>query len=207
MKKTRLLAFLLTACLATTCFLSGTVAKYSSTASGTAEPTVAQWNFTVDSTNITDQASFTFGLFSSIDDTKEGNPGNQDNNVATGKIAPGTSGSVELVLTNTSEVTANYTVAFSINITEGNPLLFSTDGSEWKTAAEIAELNISATELKFGNATAEEKSDTITVYWKWLYENGEGATLTANDEIDVAFAKNHASDVVVTAIVTVEQVD
>ena len=47
MKKTRLLAFLLTACLATTCFLSGTVAKYSTTGAVKDAARVAKWGVTV----------------------------------------------------------------------------------------------------------------------------------------------------------------
>ena len=47
MKKTRLLAFLITVCLATTCFLTSTVAKYSTSDAAADQGTVAKWGIVV----------------------------------------------------------------------------------------------------------------------------------------------------------------
>lgn len=215
MKKTRLLAFLLTACLATTCFLSGTVAKYSSTASETAQPTVAKWSFNVENANIATANTFTFTPFAA-NAIKDSNGTSEETDVKSGSIAPGTSGSFEINLENTSEVTARYAVAFAVEGPENyNPLKFALSNdanTQWVNADQISTLNIAASdETKLGFGEANNKTASVTIYWKWDFEqdaNADASTKAANDAKDVAFIDAvNTTPVKVTATVTAEQVD
>lgn len=107
--------------LLSTSVISGTLAKYTSTASSTATATVAKWSFkvgaggtNVTATNdITGTNPFTFDLFGSIKDTG-GTEKETDVTDVTGKhiIAPGTSGQITLALENDSQVNAGYTIKF-----------------------------------------------------------------------------------------------
>lgn len=212
MKKTRLLAFLLTACLATTCFLSGTVAKYSSTATGTANPTVAKWAFNVENANIATTNIFTFTPFAA-DVIKDSDSTSTETDVVSGSIAPGTSGSFAIDLKNTSEVTAAYRFDFTGDkgsFTGTVPLKFSLDNSTWVNFANISDLANQAEAS--GTLAFTEGSNTkiVTIYWKWEFEQGTGAELTANDANDVAFttwANTSGNTVTITATVTATQDD
>jgi hypothetical protein len=204
----RLAAALLVLTLLTTSAVSGTFAKYTSEASGSSTATVAKWSFKVGSGDGTDIApsatqTFTFNLFSTVNDTD----GNEEADVATGKIAPGTSGSFDIVLTNASEVTAQYAIAFSL--AEGSssdiPLQYKV-GESGTWTSTISGLDISAsdsTKLAVGaNAT------TITVYWKWAFEDASDTSRDTNDTtLGVNAASNNAATVTVTAKVTATQVD
>ena len=108
MKKTRLLAFLLTACLATTCFLSGTVAKYSTTGAVTDAARVAKWGVTIaaDTENNT--------LFSTSH-TEEGADTATVSSNSDKVVAPGTEDSVTMKLSGSPEVAVKVTLAVSGN--------------------------------------------------------------------------------------------
>lgn len=101
MKKTRLLAFLLTACLATTCFLSGTVAKYSTKGAVTDAARVAKWGVTIaaDEDNNTLFATSNGATVNSSDTDKV--------------VAPGTSDSVTMKLSGSPEVAVKVTLDVS----------------------------------------------------------------------------------------------
>lgn len=213
MRKTRLLAFLLTACLATTCFLSGTVAKYSTEKSADDSARVARWSFTVGSGNDGKDIAtedFVFDLFDTINDTKLGtnNAVEVESDVdVNGKeddatvIAPGTQGFFDIVLTNASEVNATYAIAFaventSVTVNGANvtiPVQFKVGNGEWSTNGTPAAVPATAITMNGGTAT-------VRVYWKWDF-NG-------NDTNDTALGTATTEPTLkVTATITAEQVD
>ena len=205
----RIASVLLIAVLLTTCVISGTFAKYVSTASGSDTASVAKWSFEVNDTEITTANTFTFNLFNTIKDNYSADPAAGDEtDVKTDKIAPGTSGSFDIVLENTSEVTAKYAIDYTVTKNAAAtdlPILFSVDGGAAWTA-DIADVAASdATELAMESGTT-----TVTVLWKWDFERAEIAT---NDPIDTGFgiAAQGTGDAVpqitVTAAVTATQVD
>lgn len=151
--------------------VAGTYAKYTSSASGTDATVVANWSFEVNGQDITilgDEETITFGLFSTIYDS-DGKTAETD--VATGAdknlIAPGTSGSFEFKVQNTSDVTAQYAIDFTVTNANNIPIEYSTDGTTWtKELADIVASN--DTILAIGSG---EKA--ITVQWRWAFSGDD----------------------------------
>ena len=65
----RLVAVLAVTMMFTMCFVGGTFAKYTSSATGTDTATVAKWSFKVGETDIATTDTFTFDLFKTIKDS------------------------------------------------------------------------------------------------------------------------------------------
>ena len=184
-------------------FISGTYAKYTSEVTGAGNANVAKWKWTIGTTEIKSSAdkSFTFDLFKTIKDSD----GSEEKDVAKGLIAPGTSGSFDVEITNNSEVNATYEISFveeQTNLPEGVtriPVEYSTDGGKsWKTT--ISGADIPATDIAMG------ASATKTVQWRWVYSvNKDGDTL----DTEIGFAANNEKvpNVKVTAKITLTQVD
>ena len=209
MKKNRMMrlaSVLLVCVLLTTSVISGTFAKYTSTATGTDTATVAKWSFKVASTDIAPAATTTFAvdLFSTAYELTNGAVGTDaDADVkADGKIiAPGTGGSFKLNLENASDVTAKYTITLSSINAAGVPLEFSTDnGTTWVKAAEVTESNITVTGTLNIGATA---TDSAPIYWRWAFSTGNEGD-TADTTLGTATALATPS---VTVKVVAEQVD
>ena len=207
-KMMRIASVLLVAVLFTTCAISGTFAKYTSSATGSDTARVAKWSIEVEGTEIGVAGGTTvaFDLFSTVNDT--GNSAD-DEDVENGTdgdniIAPGTAGSFELSIENKSEVNAKYTVALSETNTGDIPLQYSVDGSAWVDS--IAELTMSAltdVEIDMG------ANSTNTIYWRWVFEGTtSGAHDGQTDETDTALGSaDVAATVTITATITVTQVD
>jgi len=140
----RIASILFVAVLMTTSAVSGTFAKYTSQATGTATVTIAKWSFKVGGADIAKTNTITFNLFNT-----------NHTNVTNGKIAPGTSGSFQFALVNASEVTAKYTIKLSQS--KSVPLKFSTDDSKWYSAADFS----ASANIAMNNGTANP-----TIYWK-----------------------------------------
>lgn len=181
--------------IATTILLGRTFAKYTSSATGTDTATVAKWSFKVGNKEIatTEAQTIDINLFSTI---KDSDLTSDEEHVASGKIAPGTSGSFDLTVENSSEVAAKY--AISLEITEGASLpikyAVKTDGtqpaeSDWKDTID----SVSETEIAVG------KTGDAKVYWKWAFDGDDTATGIA--------ARESATKVTVKATVTATQVD
>lgn len=175
--------------------VSSTYAKYTSSASGSDTATVAKWSIKLNNQDITQVERVNFGLFDTIYDT-DGQTVEED--VAEGKIAPGTSGKFNLELENNSEVTAEYTINFTLTGAEGLPLEFKIGNGSWTSNLT----DIPATELAMDDDTtsADEGKATVPVEWKWAYER------TDKDAEDTGFGID-ASDVEVTAELVVSQKD
>ena len=200
MRKNRLFIlgiFTVMVALVSLSLVSGTWAKYTSTVSGEDSANVAKWAFTVSdksygygsTTAFTEK--FTFNLFNTIKDTD--GSGETDISATDGSIiAPGTQGSFDLVLTNTSQVTAQYSVVFEVTNSQNIPVEFSTDGgTSWGTS--LGNIAVSDdTKLAHTSGT-----DTITVQWRWVFAGDHTALGILGD----------AAEIKVSAAVTFTQVD
>ena len=205
----RIASVLLIAVLLTTCVISGTFAKYISSATGSDTATVAKWSFQVSDEEIAvtgNDAEVAFDLFTTIKDTAGAA---EDDVAASKKIAPGTTGSFGLKVQNTSEVTAKYTIALTEVNNSNIPLQYSVDGTTWKDS--IAELSLAALTDKELAIGAE--AVTHTVYWKWVFDGASADAPVHADQTDVTdtalgiAAQGTAPQVSITATITATQVD
>ena len=197
MKKTSIIAMLLAAVCATSCFVGGTFAKYTSTVAGSDTVKVAKWDVALNgaSSGTTNE----FDLFSTA------NYDEADEDVADGLVAPGTQGSFAFEVTNSSEVSVNYSVTFEVameNEPDGAtlPIKFYSDEDMTQeiVAAEGVYTAVAATEIEVGGAAT-----SATVYWKWAFNNDVDETawgIAAQD------AEN-APAFTVTATAQFDQVD
>ena len=190
----RLVAVLAVVMMFTMCFVGDTFAKYTSSATGTDSATVAKWSFKVGETDIAASNEFTFDLFKTIKDSN-GTDNETDISPDDGTIiAPGTQGSFNLVLTNASQVTAQYAIDYTVTNTGNIPVQFSVDGgTNWTN--DLADVAASdATKLAANSGTT-----TITVQWKWVFDG--------NDANDTALGSAPTATLTVAAAVTATQVD
>ena len=208
-KTMRLASCLLAVTLLTTCAISGTFAKYTSSATGSDVAEVATWNITVNDVDITDASGATkevsFGLFDTIN---EEDTITAEKNVISGRIAPGTGGSFALEIENNSEVGARYTIRFKEFNNSNVPILYSLDNENW--VDNLADINTQVTD-KFISRGGVQK--TATIYWKWMYSSENDVNDTAIG-IAAATAKAGEKDALtgapyvgITAGIVVTQVD
>ena len=191
----RLVAVLAVVMMFTMCFVGGTFAKYTSSGTGTDTATVAKWSFKVGETDIATTDTFTFDLFKTIKDSDGINNETEMNPVDGSIIAPGTQGSFDLVLTNASQVTAQYAIDYTVTNNNDIPVKFSVDGGTTWTN-DLADVAASdSTKLAANSGTT-----TIKVQWKWDF-NG------SDDSFDTALGIGGNAVLTVNAKVTATQVD
>ena len=206
MKKARLIALLMTLCMASACFLSGTVSKYTSTSTGTGTYDIAQWVFDVNDVNIAQTAAQTFDIkLGNTLDTDTTDP-DADNQVASGKIAPGTKGSFTIVLENTSEVDATYNITYTVPQVGGQAMPFTYSvvttvkdnvGNTVGSPTTVEVLNNVT-----GAAIARGQTVKVVVNWTWAYNNADNSIDTA-----IGIASTGTEDLVISATVTATQAD
>lgn len=177
---------------------SGTYAKYTSSINTTAATaTVAKWSVKINGQDITtDQKLIEFNLFQYINDS-DGIEDEED--VSDTKIAPGTSGSFNFAIENSSEVTIKYSIEFAETNASSIPIEYSIDGITYYDAAGLTEaLNEEATEIEIG------VTQNVEVKWRWAYEvNG-----LSSDSTDTALGKATTTPTYsVTAKIVATQVD
>lgn len=191
----RLVAVLAVTMMFTMCFVGGTFAKYTSSGTGTDSATVAKWSFKVGEIDIATTDTFTFDLFKTIKDSDGINNETEMNPVDGSIIAPGTQGSFDLVLTNASQVTAQYAIDYTVTNNNDIPVKFSVDGGTTWTN-DLADVAASdSTKLAANSGTT-----TIKVQWKWDF-NG------SDDSFDTALGIGGNAVLTVKAEVTATQVD
>lgn len=176
MKKNRtmkLACVLLALAIMTSCFVGGTFAKYTSTSTAEDSARVAKWSFTVGTTDVAQSSDFIFDLFATIVDTVDGNTDTELTDTAK-VIAPGTKGTCSVVLTNASEVDAEYVVDFSGTDEAGVPLEWSLTGEDGTWINNITDLDVKAN-IEIG------KTATITLYWRWVFEGNHTSLGTAKE--------------------------
>ncbi len=189
MKKNKIMrvaSILLIAVLIASFAVSGSLAMYASTVNGSDSASVAKWSFNIggsaaDLTNKT----FTFDLFNTIKDT---DTTANETDVASNKIAPGTSGSFSFVIENTSDVNATYAVAYTVTNEASVPIEFKVGEGEWTQSLG----NVSATNIDMG------ASATIAIQWRWAFDG---------DHTSIGTGASDDTKVTVAAAVTVEQRD
>ena len=211
----RITIFLLILTIVASCMVSSTLAKYTSTAYASDIARVAKWSVNVGpdgGVNISDGV-IPFNPFEYIYDTQRGPNGELvlDSDVkhdsVNPKIAPGTEGVFAFDIVNNSEVTAAYTVEFSINNPENVPLLFSLDGETWvDTVEKLNNLENSGGKKLLKNIFLpyNGSEDTVVVYWKWPYE--QDGNVEAGNAHDTNIGIEHPT-VEMSVTATVTQVD
>ena len=182
--------------LITSCLVSSTFAKYTSSASATASTaTVAKWKVNVAGTDITTgNPTVTFNLFDTTNRKDTGGINTEDD-VAAGKIAPGTEGSFALKVENASEVTANISIDFTVTNDSSVPIKYAIDSENYvDSLADIQPTKVGVGETK-----------TINVKWKWDFDP---APTNGRDTADTALGTaGTAPTVKVDATITATQVD
>ena len=198
-KTVKFMALVLFVTILAIILVSGTYAKYTTSATGSDTATVAKWSIKLGDEDIakSTEKTFTIDLFSTITNTD----GSEEKNVKKTDgtlIAPGTMGSFTLAsLKNESEVNAKYSVTYTLLNESGVPLEFTTnkdDESSWKS--DFTAVNVS-NEALATDATAT----TATVYWRWAFTKD-----TARDTSDTTLGTTTPT-VTLTAKIDVEQAD
>lgn len=198
-KTVKFMALVLFVTILAIILVSGTYAKYTTSATGSDIATVAKWSIKLGDEDIakSTEKTFTIDLFSTITNTD----GSEEKNVKKTDgtlIAPGTMGSFTLAsLKNESEVNAKYSVTYTLANESGVPLEFTTnkdDESSWKS--DFTAVNVS-NEALATDATAT----TATVYWRWAFTKD-----TARDTSDTTLGTTTPT-VTLTAKIDVEQAD
>jgi len=164
----RIASVLLGAVLITTCVIGGTLAKYTTTITGSDTAIVA--NFDVSAlgeeastttetatVNIFDESAIFHnnGTYTSGTDDP-----NVDNAVADAPaiIAPGTWGKFTYEITANSQVKVNYSIDYTIDNADV-PLEWSLDGVDWEETLD----NVGATEI-------DDTTVNVTIYWRWIFD-------------------------------------
>lgn len=199
-KMMRLASGLLVAVLLTTSMISGTYAKYVTTASADDTARVAKWQIKVNEKDITAGDAVTFDLFATV---AELDSTTDDTDVKDSKIiAPGTQGKFAFDIENLSEVTANYAIKLTIENSANIPLQFSSDGTTWVDDIATIETDLTA-DLAIGAAKTTE-----TVYWRWAFDDTTpGKPAAQSDAGDTALGVKGTDTVKVTAEITATQVN
>lgn len=165
-------------------FLGITFSKYTTTVTGNGETEVAKWSFKV---NDSTEEFATIKLADTYDKTT----------LLNGKIAPGTSGSFDLVIDATdAEVGVEYEVKFLNETNKPTNLKFQYDGKTLNNIEDFEEYFKGII-----NADDTNKVKTLTVSWEWMYETGAENEIIANDKIDTAeglSALDYSFDIIVT---------
>lgn len=156
-------------------FIGGqSYSKYVTEVRGDGMAEVATWNFQV---NGQKEKVQTIPLVSTCN----------NETLANDKIAPGTSGSFNIIVDATgSEVGINYNITFANESTKPSNLKFIYDKQEYSTISEL-ETILSGTIP----ANDEDKTRLFTIDWQWPYETGNSESeIVNNDKIDTQNAED-----------------
>lgn len=150
-------------------YVASTYAKYTTEITGNeGEAIVAAWNFEDDNENQTIEIS----LAETVDATT----------LINDRIAPGTSGSFDIELVNTSEVGANFVVALqSITNKPTNLKFYTTRSGSAGSYTYSNEITPGTTEITGQLAAEDSNGLTVPIYWVWAYET---AAIATSDPID-----------------------
>ena len=198
MKKRTLIVVLAILCIATSCFVGSTFAKYVGSATGSDTAKVATWTFTQDSTDFTDTINFDLFESSRIVDTVDGNA---DTEVAADRVAPGTKGTFSTEIKNTSEVDAQYKLTFTATTSPTNLVytftIVNDNATPSDTSDDTAVVTDGALPSTFNQIEMGE-TVTVTANWVWAFETTGG---------DAADTNNAGSDIAVSMSIALEQID
>lgn len=176
--------------LVTTCLMGSTLARYVTEVTGSASAAVAKWSFKAnDSAGSTAFTNIDLGKTVAYDSTT----------IKAGVIAPGTSGSFNIVIDGTdSEVGIDYEIKLeaATDTTFPDDMVFSTEAiTEAKPGEGFSEFIKTAIKGSVDQSDgAEAMKKTVTIYWAWAFD--ENDTKDNNDN-DYA-GKNWKIDITVT---------
>ena len=199
----RIASALLVAVLLTTCAISGTFAKYTTSFSGNSAARVAKWGFTDTSEVKFDQFADTYndGAIASLETDDQGNKVNV--------IAPGASGEFEIEMIADDAVSATE-VAYKFNVdiiaedgtdaTLLNKIVWTFNGTENLTFEQLQnKINELDKEYLPGQVPAVT---TIEISWKWVFEVDSA---TNDDDTDLGQADT--ADVSITFTFSATQIE
>ena len=183
----RIASALLVAVLLTTCAISGTFAKYTTTASGDTSARVAKWGFGT-------ATEITFNLF---DKAYNNGAVSSDENV----VAPGTTGTANITLVADDEAAATevaYTFDANVEITGDATLLsklvWKLDGEKVGENGTYAELEKAINDTFDKTYTPGQTPDTtFSITWEWDFDGDDttdtqlGAAGTAEVTVTISF--------------------
>ena len=217
-KMMRLASGLLVAVLLTTCVISGTFAKYVTSAEGTDTARVAKWGVAVTANGETfqttyakDDQSFTLAANTVVSTDKV--------------VAPGTKGDMAaMTLSGTPEVAVRVSYEGQFDVSDNwtvdgefyCPLQIKVgettiSGSDYTSAADFENAVNTAIEgvskdYPAGTDLSQAGDDSLAVTWEWPFTTGE-----ANDSKDTALGNqavvNNAATVTIAVKTTVTQID
>lgn len=176
-KVMRIAAVLLVAVLLSTCAISGTFAKYTTEAAGTDTARVAKWGFKT--------TTLTLDLFN---DTYTNVASNDSTNV----VAPGTTGSYEVVILPEDQAAPEVAYSFDINVdstgsdaTLLGKIVWSLNGTKCGTNGTFAELQAAVDALDEATVAAGSVPATkkLTIGWTWAFD-GDDVSDTALGNAD-----------------------
>lgn len=162
------------------CFIGGTYAKYSSSISKSSSISVAKWNFYKDNST----QKININLKENYDESTLLSTRNT-NGVQYKLIAPGTEGSFDIKLINTSEVGADFTLSIGEITNLPSNIKFYKDANYQN---ELIPGTSSITgSLKAGDSTGLD----VKIYWKWPYETGTNNNgVYSGDELDAQISSD-----------------
>lgn len=138
--------------LVTTCLMGGTLAKYTTTVSGTGAADVAAWKIAFAHDSDAKTSDYTFTL---------ADTGTNKTNVTANKVAPGSTGSFVVSIDGAgTEVAFDYTIKIDTANLNGVPIKFYSDQS---MTNEIPSNGL--TDSVTVDAASKKKEQTI--YWAW----------------------------------------
>ena len=173
----RVASALLVAVLMTTCAISGTFAKYTTTATGSDTARVAKWGFTQNTIEI----NMFDGNYTNVQAIDSDSDGEIDN-----VVAPGTSKTATIDFTpanGTPEVAYTFKVTVEA-VTTGDgtqgalllsKLVWTVNGNE---VGEFANVQAEVDSYYTGTFAAGSEPSDLTIGWKWAID-GDDATDTA----------------------------
>ena len=184
-KKMALLVICVLLAIILSFMIGKTFSKYISEVKGTGTAEIANWVFKV---NGKEDVVQNVNLLSTFN----------NDTLINNKVAPGTSGSFNIVVDATgSEVGVDYVIQFLNESEKPQNLIFIYDDKQYATIQEL-EKDLSGTI----NANDENKTRIVTINWEWQYETGENENeIHQNDIIDTNNAKqleNYTFDIYVT---------
>lgn len=175
----RLGVLVLALTLITTCLVGGTLARYVTEVDGSAKAVVAKWAFDAKNSNQT-IATQNFVIDLGATTNRSAYP---TTDIKEGVIAPGTTGSFDIVLDGTgSEVGIDYTVKFAAKAgtTLPDDMVFSFKPiNESNKGVKLASLVDETGTIDYTEA-AKGMEKTITVYWSWAFDADDTATVNDN---------------------------
>lgn len=190
----RVASALLVAVLMTTCAISGTFAKYTTSATATDSARVAKWGVTVTASG---EEVFTEKYKDEAGDNGVQVVSTED------VVAPGTEGSLaSIVIDGTPEVAVKVSYEATLTLTNWTvggetycPIVFTVNNTDYQitvgittpeelAAAVVNAINNYSREYAAGTDLSTKDADTLDVSWRWAYEGDNVKDTVLGDAAD-----------------------